>query len=132
MIFSVSSVVNFSVLQTVCRSRRPFVERNNRTRCAMLAGMVAARKLDTTIYPETDHMGEGELQQLIDEFLRPLLARFLLAKGRTSHVGSNTFLYYRQFDSSKRIAPDIYVLAGVPQSRIGRAGSSGSWMARRA
>jgi Uma2 family endonuclease len=88
----------------------------------MLAStMVAARKLDPTIYPETDYMGEGELQQLIDELLRPLLARFLAERKTVGHVGSNTFIYYRQFDSSKRIAPDIYVLPGTPQERIGRS-----------
>ncbi|MBI4954573.1 MAG: Uma2 family endonuclease, partial [Myxococcales bacterium] len=83
--------------------------------------MVAARKLDTTIYPQSDHMGEGELQQLIDESLRPELARFLASLHRVAHVGSNTFIYYRQFDSSKRIAPDIYVLPNVAQSSIARS-----------
>jgi len=83
--------------------------------------MTAAKQLDPTIYPDTDYRGEGELQQLIDELFRPLLARFLAAREKVAHVGSNTFIYYRQFDSSSRIAPDIYVLPGVPQSRIGRS-----------
>src|SRR5262245_53374878 len=83
--------------------------------------MVAVRRVDPTIYPETDHMGEGELQQLIDELFRPLAARWLQHRGVIAHVGSNTFLYLRQFDSSKRIAPDVYVLPGVRQADIRRS-----------
>ena len=60
-------------------------------------------------------------QQLIDELFRPLLARYLATRGVVAHVGSNTFLYYRQYDSSKRIAPDVYVLPGVPPSLISRS-----------
>jgi len=66
-------------------------------------------------------MGEGELQQLIDELFRPLLARWLASRNVVAHVGSNTFIYYRQFDSSSRIAPDVYVLPDIPQTRIGRS-----------
>jgi len=46
--------------------------------------VAAARKLDTTIYPETDESGEGELQKLINELLRPLLARFLAELARAA------------------------------------------------
>jgi Putative restriction endonuclease len=38
-----------------------------------------------------------------------------------AHVGSNTFIYYKQFDSSKRIAPDIYVLPGIAPEQISRS-----------
>jgi hypothetical protein len=75
----------------------------------------AARKLDTdpTIYPAEDHMGEGSLQRFIAELLRPLIERFLAQKGAPSFVGADQFIYYKRFDSSKKIAPDIFVLPGV-------------------
>jgi Uma2 family endonuclease len=83
--------------------------------------MIPARRVDPTIYPDTDYMGEGELQQLIDEMLRPLLARWFEVRGVVAHVGSNTFIYLKQFDASARIAPDIYVLPGVAQHDISRS-----------
>jgi len=73
---------------------------------------------DPTVYPETDDMGEGELQRMMTELLRPMLARFLAERGEIAHVGSNQFLYWVQFAPTRTIAPDIYVLPGIPQSRI--------------
>ncbi|MBX3228360.1 MAG: Uma2 family endonuclease [Labilithrix sp.] len=80
----------------------------------------AAKQLivDPTFYPETDDMGVGELQQLMREMLRPMLARFLAERGIVAHVGSNQFIYWQQFAPTRSIAPDIYVLPGVPQSRV--------------
>ena len=40
-------------------------------------------------YPETDHMGEHEIQRLIAELLRPLLDRYLVRQGRPAHVGAD-------------------------------------------
>jgi hypothetical protein len=73
---------------------------------------------DPTIYPDRDDVGEGELQRLICELLRPLLARFLAARGETWHVGADTFIYWKQHDSSKRVAPDVYAMRGIPQSQV--------------
>lgn len=70
------------------------------------------------IYPETDRMGEGELQRLIAELLRPLLADFLASRGLIAHVGADQFLYFVEGFPTERIAPDIYVLPGVEQSRV--------------
>lgn len=80
----------------------------------------AAKQLvsDPTVYPETDNMGEGELQRLISELLRPLLARFLAEQGMVAHVGANQFLYWVQHEPTRCIAPDIYVLPGIAQSRV--------------
>ena len=87
--------------------------------------VAAARKrsaeVDTTIYPESDDLGEGELQRLICELLRPLLARFLAARGETWHVGADQFIYWQPRNSSARIAPDIYALRGVPQAQVIRS-----------
>jgi Uma2 family endonuclease len=82
--------------------------------------MVSA-ELEDVFYPETDNMGEGELQRMICELLRPLLARFLAEQGRIAHVGADTFFYFRKGDPSKVLAPDIYVLEGVPQEKLARS-----------
>jgi Uma2 family endonuclease len=69
-------------------------------------------------YPETDRRGEGELQRLITEMLRPLLAEVLASRGVLAHVGADQFLYYVEGQPTERIAPDIYVLPDVPPSQI--------------
>ncbi|MEM9694472.1 MAG: Uma2 family endonuclease [Myxococcota bacterium] len=71
--------------------------------------------LDPTFYPVEDDMGEHELQTYILELLRPLLERFLESKGMVAHVGSDQFFYWRQFAPTDCLAPDLYVLPGVPQ-----------------
>jgi hypothetical protein len=58
-------------------------------------------------------MGEGLLQRLIMEQLRPMLARMLADSGKIANVGADQFIYFREGDPSCRIAPDIYVLPGV-------------------
>jgi len=80
--------------------------------------MTLARSVGAVHYPEADDMGEGELPRLISELLRPLLARFLAERGVAAHVGADQFLYFREGDPTQRVAPDVYVLPGVPQSRI--------------
>jgi len=35
-----------------------------------------------------------------------------------AHVGADQFLYFKDGDPTQRVAPDVYVLPGVPQSRI--------------
>jgi len=77
----------------------------------------AKRTVDAVSYPETDHMGEGLLQRLIMETLRPMLARFLAERGRVASVGADQFVYFREGDTTGRIAPDVYVLPGVAPGR---------------
>ncbi|MEO7326976.1 MAG: Uma2 family endonuclease [Minicystis sp.] len=84
----------------------------------------AAAKLavapDPTVYPIEDDMGEGSLQRLLSELLRVLIERYLVARGKPTFVGADQFFYWKQFDSSEGIAPDVYVLPGAPLSpRIG-------------
>lgn len=76
------------------------------------------RVSDPTIYPETDRMGESELQRLMIELLRPMLARFLAERGDVAHVGANQFIYGVQFAPTRCIAPDLYVFPGIAQSRV--------------
>lgn len=79
----------------------------------------AARKLDVgedpTHYPIRDDMGEGSLQRLISELLRPLLARVLAELGVKAFVGADQFIYYEQFAPTSSAAPDVYVMPGFDQ-----------------
>lgn len=74
-----------------------------------------AKSLDPVVYPETDHMGEHELQRFIAELLRPLIERWLKSRGVAAHVGADTFFYFVKGDPTQRFAPDVYVLPGVAQ-----------------
>ena len=70
---------------------------------------------DPTVYRGEDDVGEHELQTYILELLRPLIERYLRDQGIDAHVGSDQFIYWRQHDPQACVAPDIYVLPGVPQ-----------------
>jgi len=72
-------------------------------------------KFDPTFYPVEDDVGEHELQTYILEFLRPLLERYLASIGMRAHVGSDQFIYWREFAPTCSVSPDIYVLPGVSQ-----------------
>jgi Uma2 family endonuclease len=76
-----------------------------------------ARKLagaDPTFYPVDDEMGEGLTHRETAELLRILLKLFLAHEGKVARVGANQFIYWVQGEPSKTVAPDIYVLPGVP------------------
>jgi Uma2 family endonuclease len=68
---------------------------------------------DPTYYPVVDKMGEGSLQRLIAELLRPLLARSLAALGVKAFVGADQFIYWRQYAPTESCAPDVYVMSGL-------------------
>ena len=75
---------------------------------------------DPTVYPIEDDMGEGTLQRLVSELLRVLIERFLAASGKATFVGADQFFYWKQYDASECVAPDVYVLPGAPLShRVG-------------
>ena len=69
---------------------------------------------DPTIYPTEERVGEDILQRWIVELLRPLLARWLEQQGNRTFVGADQFIYFEQYHPHKRVAPDVYVLPGVP------------------
>ncbi len=65
-------------------------------------------------------MGDPTLQTLISVLLLALLQRWLAAQRKPTFVGMNQFFYWKQFDPSECVAPDVYVLPGVPLSpRVG-------------
>jgi len=76
------------------------------------------REIDRVVYPISDDMGEHELQTLMREMLRPLLARLLASKGLEAHAGSDQFIYWEKGNPAACVAPDAYVLPGVLQSRV--------------
>ncbi len=64
-------------------------------------------------------MGEEMLQRWIMELLRPLLQRCLNSRRSQAFVGADQFIYWRQYDSHARVAPDIYVIPGLdPRTRV--------------
>lgn len=79
----------------------------------------AARKLDVghdpTHYPIRDDLGEGSLQRLISELLRPLLAQVLAELSVKAFVGADQFIYYEQYAPTNVVAPDVYVMPGFDQ-----------------
>jgi Uma2 family endonuclease len=69
---------------------------------------------DPTFYPVDDGMGEGLGHRRTAEFLRILLELFLAHQRKVACVGANQFIYWVQGDPTKTVAPDVYVLPGVP------------------
>jgi len=68
---------------------------------------------DPTVYPSEDDMAEGSLQRFISEQFRALVERYLEQRGTPTFVGANQFIYWKQFDPSRTIAPDVFVLPDV-------------------
>jgi Uma2 family endonuclease len=58
-------------------------------------------------------MGEHTLQRWIIELLRPLIERWFAHLGKPRFVGADQFIYYRQYDATSVVAPDVYVMPGV-------------------
>jgi Uma2 family endonuclease len=72
-----------------------------------------ARGADPTVYPVEERVGEDIIQRWIVELFRPLLERWLGERGQRAFVGADQFIYWKQHDPHKRVAPDVYVLPGV-------------------
>lgn len=72
-----------------------------------------AKRPDPTVYPASDDMGEPTLETFVRVVLLPLLERFLTARGLTAFVGSNQFIYWAQFEPTRSVAPDLYVVPGL-------------------
>ena len=77
--------------------------------------------VDITVYPIEEKLGEDFLHRLIIEELRPMVARWLVERGAGTFVGADQFIYWRRGDIRRRVAPDVYVLPGVPADRVIRS-----------
>ncbi len=75
------------------------------------------RAYDPTFYPTEEKVGEDSLQRFILELLRPLIERWYAQLGKPTFVGADQFIYYERRHPMKVVAPDIYVLPGVPPGR---------------
>lgn len=87
-----------------------------------MPGSAAAKRLDQdpTVYPIEDDVGEGSLQRFISELLRMLIEIWLRSRGRAAFVGADQYFYWQQYNPSESVAPDVYVLPGVPPGvRVG-------------
>ena len=76
---------------------------------------------DPTIYPVEERVGEDILQRWIVELLRPLIERWFASKGERVFVGADQFIYFEQHNPHRRVAPDVYVLPGVPPDTVVRS-----------
>lgn len=79
----------------------------------------AARSIarDATVYPEEEQVGEESLQRFIVELLRPMIERWLAARGILAFTGADLFIYFARGDIRRRVAPDVFVLPGVRPGR---------------
>jgi Uma2 family endonuclease len=72
-----------------------------------------AKRPDPTVYPTSDNMGESTLELFLRVVLVPLLERYFARRGVTAFVGSNQFIYWAQFQPTRVVAPDLYVVPGL-------------------
>jgi len=76
--------------------------------------------VDPTVYPVEDDMGEDLLQRMIVTELLPEVRRWLAERGEHALAGADQFIYWKQYDPSCCVSPDLYVLPGVdPDTRVG-------------
>jgi hypothetical protein len=85
------------------------------------------RVVDPTFYPVEEKLGEDSLQTFTAELFRGLVERHLALKGKPCFVGADQFIYWVQHHPEKVLAPDVYVLPGVPQD--GRVTCLKTWEA---
>ena len=72
-----------------------------------------ARRVDPTVYPAEDHMGETEWHRAVCLLLWQLARRWAERKRMGAHVGSNQFVYWAQHEPTRSHAPDLYVIPGL-------------------
>ena len=68
---------------------------------------------DPTHYPVSEKVPENLLNRDIAGTLRHLIERWLAERGETARVGSDQFVYWVQYQPTRTVAPDVYVLPGV-------------------
>ncbi len=77
---------------------------------------------DPTVYPVEDDVGEGSLQRFISEELRRLIEAWLASRETHMFVGAHQVFYWKQFDPSESVTPDVYLL---PKTSVGT--QVGAW-----
>jgi Uma2 family endonuclease len=70
---------------------------------------------DPTFYPIEEKVGEDSLQTFVAELFRILVDRWLVTRGKPAFVGADQFIYWVQHRPQKVVAPDVYVVPGLPR-----------------
>lgn len=74
---------------------------------------------DPTVYPAEDHTGETEWHRVVCLLLWEVARRWMASRDPGAHVGSNQFIYWAQYEPTRSVAPDLYVL---PRAKPGPEG----------
>ena len=74
------------------------------------------RAAEPVDFPEEAEVPEGYAHLIVRTFLFQLL-RFALGPAHT--VGSDQFIYWIATDNQRKVAPDVFVRLGVPQTSFG-------------
>jgi Uma2 family endonuclease len=68
------------------------------------------------IFPEEEEVPEGYVHLVVRTFLFQLLS---FALGPEHSLGSDQFVYWNASDPKRKLAPDVFVRLGVPQTAFG-------------
>jgi Uma2 family endonuclease len=74
------------------------------------------RAPEPLVFPEEEEVPEGSAHLVVRTFLYGLLK---FALGPEHSVGSDQFVYWIATDPKRKVAPDVFVLLGVPQTMFG-------------
>lgn len=72
-------------------------------------------RLETIVYPESDGEPVGETDDHRDLMFALIFALKNLLRGIEAYVAGNLFIYYEEGQPQSVVAPDVFVIFGVPQ-----------------
>jgi Uma2 family endonuclease len=72
-------------------------------------------QLQAIVYPESDGEPVGETDDHRDLMFELIFALKNLLRQTVAYVAGNLFIYYKEGDPSSVVAPDVFVIFGVPQ-----------------
>jgi hypothetical protein len=81
------------------------IRRRSGTVVRMRASVRTTRSADPTVYPVEEKVGEHPAA--LDRRVAPLLERWLARRGVDAFVGADQFIYWKQYDPHKRVAPSF-------------------------
>ncbi len=74
---------------------------------------------DPTHYPVSEKVPEQLLNREVADTFKRLVERWLAERGEVARVGSDQFIYWVQYQPTRAVAPDLYVLPGVdPETKV--------------
>lgn len=72
-------------------------------------------RLDTIVYPESDGEPVGETDSHRELMFALIFALKRLLSQTVAYVAGNLFIYYEEGNPAAVVAPDVFVILGVPQ-----------------